>query len=264
MENGAEPTEGFDKLMLDLEEELRHRQWLSTQEKFAIFKAGIALEAQADQEWKGRLSIGGKESVLRKKGPYLVSLTPEDAEAGVKFVSETKGFLYASAIVNGYTKTPPPKEDARIQVRREWYDSEGNFIERNEFKVGELVVAHLMIGAEEWIPDALIADLLPAGFELENQNLKNSVRLEDIQIEGNSLWRLRERAHVVHEEYRDDRYVAVVELHEHSDTHLFYLLRVVSPGKFSVPPPFAESMYRPEIRGIGETPEAVGVLNKSN
>jgi uncharacterized protein YfaS (alpha-2-macroglobulin family) len=264
MENGAEQTEGFDKLMLDLEEELRYRQWLSTQEKFAIFKAGIALEAQADQEWKGRLSIGGKETALRKKGPYLVSLTPEDVGTGVKFVSENKGFLYASAIVNGYTKTPPPKEDARIQVRREWYDSEGNFIERSEFKVGELVVAHLMIGAEEWIPDALVADLVPAGFELENQNLKNSVRLDDIQLGGDSLWRLRERATVVHEEYRDDRYVAVVELHEHSDTHLFYLLRAVSPGKFSVPPPFAESMYRPEIRGIGDTPQGVSVLNKSN
>ncbi|QTA93414.1 hypothetical protein [Desulfonema magnum] len=61
--------------------------------------------------------------------------------------------------------------------------------------------------------------------------------------------------------YRDDRYVAVVKLNEHSLTHLFYLIRVVSPGTFTVPPPFVESMYRPEIRGIGETPGAVKVLN---
>ena len=32
---------------------------------------------------------------------------------------------------------------------------------------------------------------------------------------------------------------------------LFYTLRVVTPGRFVVPAPFAEDMYRPELRGVG-------------
>jgi uncharacterized protein YfaS (alpha-2-macroglobulin family) len=32
---------------------------------------------------------------------------------------------------------------------------------------------------------------------------------------------------------------------------VFYMLRVVSPGRFVVPAPFAEAMYRPELRGVG-------------
>ncbi len=264
IEHDADGTEGFDKLMLDLEDALHERQWLSTQEKYAIFKAGLGLEGRAGKEWKGRMTIAGKESVLEKKGAYIASLSVKDLVRGISFVSESPGFLYASAIVSGYTKTPPPKDDSHISIERELYDSEGKFIQRNEFKVGELLVAHLRISSKERIPDALVVDLLPAGFELENQNLMHSVKLNDIQMEGNSIWRLKEQTDMVHEEYRDDRYVAVVKLNEHSPTHLFYLIRVVSPGTFTVPPPFVESMYRPEIRGIGETPGPVTVLNKNN
>ena len=36
---------------------------------------------------------------------------------------------------------------------------------------------------------------------------------------------------------------------------LFYLLRVVTSGHYKVPAPFAEDMYRPELRGVGK-PEA--------
>jgi len=251
--------------MLDLETELHRRDWLSTQEKCAIFRAGFAMEDKlAGKEWKGKLNIAGKEKVLKQRGSFFTALSAEDIAKGVSFISETPGFLYASAVVGGYTKTPPPKEDAQIVILRELFDSEGKPVARNEFKVGELLVAHIRINSlNEWLPDALIADLLPAGFELENPNLKHSFKLDDLQIDGKNLWRLKEETNIVHEEYRDDRYVAVVQLAKNYPAHLFYLIRVVSPGTFSVPPPFAESMYRPEIRGIGDTPQSVSVVNKS-
>jgi len=263
LENKADELEGFDSLVLDMEDALRHRRWLSTQEKYAIFRAGISLEKQAGKEWGGRLTIAGKTSELRKKGSHLISPGVKDIIGGLSFVSETPGFLHTSAIVNGYTETPPPKDNSHISIERELYDTEGKFVRRDEFKVGELLVAHLLVRSKKRLPDALVVDLLPAGFELENQNLKHSVKLDDIQIQGSSLWRLRKQTNIVHEEYRDDRYVAVLELDKNQSAHLFYLVRAVSPGTFSFPPPFAESMYRPEIRGIGDTPPAVKILNKS-
>jgi len=143
------------------------------------------------------------------------------------------------------------------------YDLQGNLVKRTEFKVGELLLVHLKISAKEWIPDALAADLLPAGFEAENQNLKHSFKMEDMKINGKSIWKLKEQSEILYEEYRDDRYVAAIRLSDYQLTHLFYLVRVVSPGTFSVPPAFVESMYRPEIRGIGETQAVVTVINKS-
>jgi uncharacterized protein YfaS (alpha-2-macroglobulin family) len=34
--------------------------------------------------------------------------------------------------------------------------------------------------AKQRVPDALVVDLLPAGFELENQNMEGSVRMSDV------------------------------------------------------------------------------------
>jgi len=262
IENEKDQVKGFEQMMLDLEQELHHREWLSTQEQYAVFKAGLAMESRAGQKWKGRLTIGGKESVLNKKGAHIFSPSAKDIAEGITFISETPGFLYASAIINGYTQTPPAKDDSKISVLRELYDTKGNFIKKSEFNVGDMLLVHLRINASEWLPDALIVDLVPACFEIENQNLMHSIKLDDIEMEGNPIWRLREQANVIHEEYRDDRYVAVAELEKDYPIHLFYLVRAVSPGKFSVPPPFAESMYRPEIRGIGDTPVSVTVVNR--
>ena len=67
-------------------------------------------------------------------------------------------------------------------------------------------------------------------------------------------------AEVQHEEYRDDRYVAAVKLYQGSPARLFYLVRAVTPGTYVVPPPQAEDMYRPELRGVGPAvPESVTV-----
>ncbi len=39
---------------------------------------------------------------------------------------------------------------------------------------GDLVLVHLAVSAKQRVPDALVVDLLPAGLELENQNLAQS------------------------------------------------------------------------------------------
>ena len=42
---------------------------------------------------------------------------------------------------------------------------------------------------------------------------------------------------------------------------LFYLVRAVTPGTYTVPPPQLEDMYRPELRAIGKTrPETIKVV----
>ncbi len=57
-----------------------------------------------------------------------------------------------------------------------------------------------------------------------------------------------------HQEYRDDRYVAALNLDGYGTTHLLYLARAVTPGTYRVPPPQVESMYRPNWQAVGETP----------
>lgn len=274
VESDADNIDGFDALLLDLETAVRERRWLSTQERFAIFHAGILLNQRSGKPWKGRLAMPGQEvvvdgkqvvmeQIIDRKTPHIESLTPRAIENGVIFTSESTERLFVSAVVNGYTMTPPEKDDSQIALSREMFDLNGKPVTRREFKVGELLLVHLSVTAKQYIPDALIVDLIPAGFEIENQNLKHGFKMEDMSIAGESIWKLRERAPIVHEEFRDDRYAAAARLSDQRIVHFFYLVRVVSPGSFSVPPVFAESMYRPEIRGIGATPERITVVNES-
>jgi uncharacterized protein YfaS (alpha-2-macroglobulin family) len=64
---------------------------------------------------------------------------------------------------------------------------------------------------------------------------------------------------IKHREYRDDRYVAAARLE--GELNVLYLVRVVTPGRFTVPAPFAEDMYRPELRGIGASGPAISIVD---
>ena len=65
-----------------------------------------------------------------------------------------------------------------------------------------------------------------------------------------------------YQEYRDDRYVAALRLEAKARNHLFYMIRVVSPGTFSVPPALVEDMYRPELTGISVAPTSLTINNR--
>jgi uncharacterized protein YfaS (alpha-2-macroglobulin family) len=46
--------------------------------------------------------------------------------------------------------------------------------------------------------------------------------------------------------------VAALSLDAGNAAHVFYLVRAVTPGRYTVPPPLVEDMYRPELRGVGQ------------
>jgi len=99
----------------------------------------------------------------------------------------------------------------------------------------------------------MIVDLLPAGFELENPGLKHSTPIDSFVINGKKLEEVSPSyaSRIKHMEYRDDRFVAAVDLHKNATLELVYLMRAVTPGTYQVPSAFVEDMYRPENRGIG-------------
>ena len=78
-------------------------------------------------------------------------------------------------------------------------------------------------------------------------------------MDGKTLETLLSNSKIQHQEYRDDRYVAAVELWG-APYHLFYMMRAVTPGEYRIPPPYVEDMYRAERRGLGDSPERVKVL----
>ena len=113
---------------------------------------------------------------------------------------------------------------------------------------GDLVLTHVNLRSQQDLADVLLSALLPAGLELENQQLKHAIKLEGITLDGQVV---QTQAALEYEAYLDDRYAAALELYKGGEADLYYLSRVVTPGQYQVPPVLAESMYQPGIRGQG-------------
>ena len=99
-----------------------------------------------------------------------------------------------------------------------------------------------------------------AGLEVENLNLSQGPQAGEFTIGNVNVGQAMSDERIKHREYRDDRFVVAAKLGPQKLT-LFYMLRVVTPGTFTVPASFAEDMYRPELRGVGSLPSPITVVD---
>src|SRR4029077_10207900 len=91
---------------------------------------------------------------------------------------------------------------------------------------------------------ALIVDLLPAGFEIQNASANGGD-----STSGGYSW-LKDVSSTDYTEARDDRYIAALDLPGGtSEFTLAYVVRAVTPGAFKYPALDVEDMYDPETYG---------------
>lgn len=247
-------------LSFTLAEQLNQRQYLSTQERNALFLAGLSLKAFDGEAWTAELIIGAAQTKLSQSSAYESRLSTEALTQDVTITSQNVQPLLTNITVSGYGKKPPKESFNGLSVKRQWLNVKGEEVKLKQAKVGELFLVHLQITADQRTPDALVIDLLPAGFELENQNLEHSIKLDDIQVDGKTIYQWQNHNQINHQEYRDDRYVAALNVNKGNIVHLFYLTRAVTPGVYKVPSPLVEDMYRPEIRGVGRTTSDITIV----
>ena len=90
----------------------------------------------------------------------------------------------------------------------------------------------------------VLADYLPAGFEIDNPHLVSSGDT------GTLSW-ITDAAEPVHSEFRDDRFTAAFDRAQNSKPvfTVAYVVRAVSPGSYVLPQAFVEDMYRPDRFG---------------
>ncbi|MNZ62493.1 hypothetical protein D3C78_806180 [compost metagenome] len=251
-ENNLASTQ-LDQRLFQLSDQVAASQWLSTQERNALFLAGRGLLNKPEGKWSARLDSAGElrdldsaQSGLKLEGPLLASpLTVQNQG------SDT---LYQQLTLSGYPRYAPAPSSSGMNIRREYLGLNGRTLDIRALKSGDLVLVHLAVTATSRVPDALVVDLLPAGLELENQNLAQSAASLDNASSAVKQWRdSMQNANVVHQEFRDDRYVAALPVDSYGTTHLLYLARAVTPGTYRVPPPQVESMYRPNLQSVGES-----------
>ena len=149
----------------------------------------------------------------------------------------------ATITVAGTPLRPLPAASEGLTLEKRYYRLDGAPVSAKEVTQNErLVVVLTLASTEPRRSRLLVADLLPAGFEIENPNLVSSADLAAFP------W-LSEEDRPAHVEFRDDRFVAAYEPETDATRGLTlaYMVRAVTPGTYANPAASVVDMYRPGI-----------------
>lgn len=251
----------YDRRAISLGRELDARRnsgwlWLSTQEQVALARLGKALMVDQKKLVSGQWSIGGESQAVAPVRLFGRSVDHAALARGLRFTPEGSPPLYASLDVAGIPRSAPAPDNRQVGIERRYYTTDGNEWKGGTLKEGEALIVRVGITPHVAMPDALFTDLLPAGLEIENFNLGDAKQWAEVVVDGIAISDRGSAADVKHEGFRDDRYVAALKLERGSTAKVFYLVRAVTPGTYTVPPSLVEDMYRPDIRGVGKASPA--------
>lgn len=256
----------FDAQVIDLGRELDERRksswfYLSTQEQIAIARLGKALLVDQKKEVAGKYFVGGVVEEIAAAKTFSRDFDYAALATGLRFVPEGKPPFYASLDVAGVPRTAPAPDASVIKVERDLFGTDGKPWAPQPLKEGEALIVRVTMTADREMSDALLTDLLPAGLEIENFNLGDAKQWADVVVDGINISERTSGVEIRHEEFREDRYVAALKLSAGSKARVFYLVRAVTPGVYTAPPPLVEDMYRPSLRGVGKSvPASITVV----
>jgi uncharacterized protein YfaS (alpha-2-macroglobulin family) len=237
----ADPAE-IAHLAGDIARRYEARYWTSTQEKAWLVVGAAAMRSDAPVA----VTVGG---TLTERDGAVQQPLPWPPEGGATLVANRgEAPLYLSLSWTGYPRPDAaPAAAEGFTITRQVHDMLGNPIDAATLPQHARVVVVLEVASDDDLDhEAMVVDMLPAGLELENARLEGA-------IEASELSWLPELAEPDRVELRDDRYVAALTIAPYDGTlTLAYIARAVTPGRYVVPAPFVEDMYRPYLFARGE------------
>jgi uncharacterized protein YfaS (alpha-2-macroglobulin family) len=212
--------------------------YTSTQEQAWMVLAARALEKDAPGM---SLDVAGEAH----KGPLYRTFRPADLGADRKVTNSSDGPLQAVVSVTGAPVTPEPAAERGFRVERLYYTLDGKPANPAKTKQNQRFVVVLKVA--EMQPQygrVILADYLPAGFEIDNPRLVSSGDT------GTLAW-IEDALAPVYSEFRDDRFTAAFDrkTNDKAGFAIAYVVRAVSPGRYVLPQAFIEDMYRPDRFG---------------
>ncbi|MBD3184339.1 hypothetical protein GF312_18795, partial [Candidatus Poribacteria bacterium] len=216
----------------------KNNRWYTTQDNaFAFLALGKIMRKHEKADYKGEAVINGSQLADFDEGDYKFS----GKDWGGKTIDisiDGQGTCYYYWKAFGVPTTPDIKEyDQELVVRRRYLDKNGREIRYDNFQQGDVVVAEIKAKAvTEDLNNVVIADLLPAGLEIENPRLGSRAGIPWIQDKG---------VNPSYMDIRDDRMLLFVDLPRQKEQKFYYGLRAVTVGNFVLPPVAGEAMYDP-------------------
>jgi alpha-2-macroglobulin len=219
----------------------------STQEDAWLLLAASAL---AKDGGKVSLDVGG---TALQRALYR-TIKSGDLNEPLRITNIGEDQVQAVITVTGAPTTPEPAADKGFKIERKAYTLAGDLVDAREVKQNtRLVVVLKITESQPQFGRVVLADYLPAGFEIDNPHLVSSGGT------GKLDW-ISDAAEPVNTEFRDDRFTAAFD-RKADDAPVFtvaYVVRAVAPGTYVRPQAVVEDMYRPDRYGRTAT-ESVAV-----
>ncbi len=214
----------------------------STQEDSWLLLAASALAKDAG---KISLAVGG-ETVTR---PLYRTIAADALSEPLRVTNTGADAVKAVVTVTGAPLTPEPATAHGFKIERQTYTMGGDPVDATQVKQNtRLVVVLKVTEAQPQFGRIIVADYLPAGFEIDNPHLVSSGDT------GTLPW-ITDAAEPVNAEFRDDRFTAAFD-RKSGDPAVFtvaYVVRAVALGKYVRPQASVEDMYRPDRFGRSDS-----------
>ncbi|MDF2141151.1 alpha-2-macroglobulin family protein [Paenirhodobacter sp. CAU 1674] len=210
-------------------------QRLSTQEAAWTL---LATHAMIDRPGLDGFTVNGAPV----DGPLLRMIGADTAGQSLDIRNGTARPAVLTLTTIGVPEVPEPAGGKGYSITRQLYAFDGSPVDPGAVKQGDRLVEVLEITPHGPVEARLmVADPLPAGFEIDNPNLLRAgdlAALDWLQVEENTEMT----------EFRQDRFLAALNWRSDRSFRLAYILRAVSPGSFHRPAASVEDMYRPDQR----------------
>ncbi len=209
--------------------------------KYDSFTAAAIIMAITGNEQKSGTTDFANISVSANGNILKSANTPDDIMVAIPVGTEKlqiscpqcsrKNEMFYTVITQGFPRSVRPESNG-IEITRKYYDMDGNDI--HSAHIGDIVNVRIVArarGGADTITNAVILDLLPAGFIPLAESLAGPNDFSEI---------------------REDRIIIYTDL-ERSQSTFTYQAQLSVSGEFTVPPITASDMYNPEINAVGKT-----------
>ena len=201
----------------------------------------LAARSLAKEASSTTLEVAGE----KHDGTLNQRFRPADLLTPLKVTNTSEGPLQAVVTVSGAPLVPEPAAEKGFKIERLYYTLDGKPADPAKARQNQRFAVVLKITEPQpQLARVMVADYLPAGFEIDNPHLVSSGDTGTLDWIENAL-------EPVNAEFRDDRFSAAFD-RKSGDAAVFtvaYVVRAVSPGRYVLPQATVEDMYRPDRFG---------------
>ncbi|WP_407164584.1 alpha-2-macroglobulin family protein [Bradyrhizobium sp. ORS 111] len=238
---GNAPRATLTQAVLRVEAARGLSPYTSTQEN-----AWMVLAARALAKETLALDINGQPV---KSAVYRSYKAEEMTGQPLKITNTGDAPVQAVISVSGSPVTPEPAASNGFKIERAYYTLDGKPADVTKARQNDRFAVVLKVTeAKPEFGHIMVADYLPAGFEIDNPHLVSS------GDSGTLDW-IEDGVEARNTEFRDDRFTAAIDraANDKSVFTVAYVVRAVSPGKYVLPQAYVEDMYNPSRYGRSGT-----------